>query len=93
MINQTYTDYSGNNWTRVSKRRARALYNAGHTITLVAAYMRPFGAWCLSVPLNISDLHYINDTFDTLVAEYEYFNCNNECGKYAAYYVRTEVLE
>ncbi len=29
-----------------------------------------------------------NTEFDTIVNCYEYYNCNNECGNYAAYYIK-----
>lgn len=91
MKNLTVTDRDGVSWSRVNKRRARSAYNAGRDVIISPVYADPFGPWCLSVKLNRGEQWY-SDNFDSLVFDYEYYNCNSECGKYAAYYVRTEVL-
>lgn len=94
MTNRIYTDNKGISWTRVNKRRARALYDAGHTITVAPVNMRLNHVWCTYIRIGRKLKFSLDDSFDSLVNDYEYYNCNsNEVGRYPAYYVRSEVLE
>nr|DAO52123.1 MAG TPA: hypothetical protein [Caudoviricetes sp.] len=94
MTNRTLTDNKGISWTRISKRRARALYDAGYTITVAPVNMRLNNVWCTYIRIGRKLKFSLDDSFDSLVNDYEYYNCNsNEVGHYPAYYVRSEVLE
>lgn len=92
MIKLEFKDYDGNNWTRVSLRRARALYNNGHTIVVVPVLAHPFGPWRISASLNRLRPSNAGRSFDAIVNEYMCYNSSEELGKYAAYYVRSEVI-
>lgn len=92
MTNRTFTDHDGATWQRVSKRRARVLYDAGHTIKIAPALINPVSAWNINADI-VQKIQTYNETFDTRINAFEYFNCNSECGKYAAYYIRTEVIK
>lgn len=92
MTNRTITDRDGAMWQRVNKRRARSAYNAGHTIKIAPALIDPVSAWNINADIT-QKIQDCNETFDTRVNAFEYFNCNTECGKYAAYYIRTEVIK
>nr|DAI42756.1 MAG TPA: hypothetical protein [Caudoviricetes sp.] len=94
MTNRTLTDNKGISWMRVNKRRARALYDAGSDVIITPANIRPFNPWRTHVRISSRRQCGCNVTFDSIINEYEYYNCNsNEVGRYPAYYVKSEVLE
>lgn len=45
MTDRTLTDNKGISWARVSKRRARSAYNAGHDVIITPVYADPFNMW------------------------------------------------
>lgn len=93
MTNRTLTDDKGISWMRVSKRRARSAYDAGHEVIISPVYMDPFGSWALAVHVCADFWSCAGAKFDAIVDRFAIFNCNSKCGKYAAYYVRTEVIK
>lgn len=94
MTDRTLTDNKGISWTRVSKRRARALYDAGHTITVSPVNMSLNHVWCTYIRIGRKLKFSLGDSFDSLVNDYEYYNCNgNDVGRYPAFYARTEVIK
>lgn len=64
------------------KRTARRHYNNGESIILlpVKCYTEVFA---FETEKNYNKIR----TFDNLVTEFEYYNCNHETGYYAAFYV------
>ena len=84
MINAVFY-VNGEEWKRVQKARARHEYNAGKEVVLCPCELRPFGPWHPEVM--ISKEHCLEE-FETVVLNYEWYNCKDGCGKYAAYYVR-----
>lgn len=72
---------------RVSKRTARRHYNNGEPIILlpVKCYTEMFA---FETEENYNKIR----EFDNLVNEFEYYNCNHECGYYAAFYVAEEKM-
>lgn len=68
---------------RIGKREARRRYNNGEEILLAPhkANVELFGGWISNANCG---------KFDILVNEHEFFNCNAELGKYAAYYMKIE---
>lgn len=94
MINRTFTyRVDGRAYVRISKRRARALYNAGHKLILAPVNMIPESAWCNTQCIGKNLKYSDGGAFDTLVNAFEYYNCNTECGEYAAYYARLEAID
>jgi hypothetical protein len=94
--------YKSNICERVSKNKAKSLYNAGFTVFALPCKVRPVfpsegGAalyypceWNLFTPG--SDMKKAWD-FEKLVNAYSYYNCNyNELGKYIAFYVKSEKI-
>ena len=83
-MNKIYlSDVWGNlSLERVSKRTARRHYNNGESIIIlpVKCYSEQFA---FETEENYNKIR----TFDNLVTEFEYYNCNYECGYYAAFYV------
>ena len=71
-------------FVRISKSEAKRRYNAGETIRFCACNMSPVNMWgcyydcCLEV----------GREFEAVVNAFRYYNCNNETGRYPAYYVK-----
>lgn len=69
---------------RVSKYEAKQRYNAGEAIRICACNMSPVSIWgcygdcCLEA----------DGEFETVVNAFRYYNCDNETGRYPAYYVK-----
>jgi len=69
-------------WVRVSKRMARKLHEGGKEVYAIAVKLNPSSPWGLTYPLNV------DEPFDKQINEFEVYNCNYECGKYAAFYIK-----
>lgn len=71
---------------QVQKRTARKLFESGETIYIQACNMQPFGVWstCYDINKDRSD----GATFESIVNNFEYYNCNAETGYYATFYKR-----
>lgn len=80
------------NYTRISKRAARAAYNAGQIVRLCACNMSPLNVWgaCFDIRLATSPVLDPSHTFDRTVNSFTLYNCNSETGRYPAYYVCAE---
>lgn len=74
---------NGTTYLRVSKARARRLYNTGGEVRISPCNMRPDSPWGCPMPIsNKSDR-----TFDAVVTEYEVFTCaNRKVGLHVAFY-------
>lgn len=68
-------------WERISKRQARNLYNKGASIVIAPCKVHPFGVMG-GLEIN-NGLDY---DFDQWVNRFQYYNCNYECGYYAAFW-------
>ena len=84
-------------WTRVSKRTARKLYNAGRKIRLCPVKANPCNQYYpMSFDMSKDDKFEVEPfdwemEFDTRVNRFEWYNCQyNETGKYSAFYVKGE---
>lgn len=73
----------------INKLKARNLYNKGFTIALLPCNVRSLTG--IVQPVRITKQPGMD--FDKIVNEYEYYNCNNELGKYTHFYVDEIVLE
>lgn len=78
-------------WSRINKTAARKAFNAGMDVLFVPCNMsiRRDCYFNYHVLLNNRGPEFDNSTrnFDTLCNHFEYYNCNNETGKYAAFYI------
>lgn len=86
------------NYRRVSKQVARRIYNGGGVVRLTACKMSPVNVWGAYTDATPERLAQVstdgfnvtvarNREFETVVNAFQYYNCNNECGRYAAYYI------
>lgn len=78
-------------YTRIDKRAARRLYNAGKDILIIADNLRPFTPWHCETITNINNLDEWDkgktDCFDRFVNMFEIYNCvSRETGYHAAFY-------
>ena len=72
---------------RINKRTARKLFNEGKEFWIVPRFQDPLH-WGVLVNYKSDANYYVGySSFDSLVNAFEYYNCNNERGCYAAYYV------
>lgn len=71
-------------YKRVNKRVARKLFNAGGVVYLAPCKANPCSDW-----VGLIDIRKESAAFDTVINEFEYYNCNFEMGKRAAYYVES----
>lgn len=80
------------NYTRISKRAARAAYNAGQTIRLCACNMSPRNVWGAYSDIRLATSPALDPlyAFDYTVDGFAHYNCNSETGRYPAYYVCAE---
>lgn len=74
--------------TRISKTTARKMFNEGNEIWICACNMQPK----TGILLNISNYTGLARDFDRIVNAFQYYNCNNECGRYPAYYIGEQPL-
>ena len=78
---------------QVSKPTAKKLYKQGKTVFLQSCKFHPIGVWSNAMPMNIKDGDIKpnwaeSDTkFENRVNSFEYYNCSNEQGQYAHFYV------
>lgn len=75
---------TGKTIKRISKSEARKLFNQGIDIQIVPCKCNPTSLYYTGLWYNEKALE---TDFDTLVRNFEIYNCNdNETGKYAAFY-------
>lgn len=69
---------------RVNKATARKMYRSGCEIHLLPCKVRLKNEWVSPIAISL-ETHKV--TFDRVVNQYEYYNCNKDLGYYAHYYV------
>lgn len=84
---------NGTTYKQVRKDTARKLYAQGHEIALLQCKANPFSLWVNfhtimpKLPFGSLENFTFEKQFDACVNSYEYYNCNNESGKYANFFV------
>nr|DAG02237.1 MAG TPA: hypothetical protein [Siphoviridae sp. ctmqu18]DAI46367.1 MAG TPA: hypothetical protein [Caudoviricetes sp.] len=74
----------GKEYKKVDKRVARKLFDAGGVVYLAPCKANPCSDW-----VGLIDIRKESAAFDTVINKFEYYNCNTELGKRAAYYVES----
>jgi hypothetical protein len=69
---------------KINKVTARKLYNEGKEFWITACNMRPKAGILIG---SMSFERMADIPFDTMVNSFTYYNCDNERGRYPAYYV------
>jgi len=93
----TVSGYDGiEQFEHVHKATARKAYSDGKTIAIDGRLMRPFNSWHTTYVTSKSDrierygIEAENNCgFDEMVSNFEYYNCDSERGRRAAFYVKT----
>lgn len=72
---------------KINKAAARKLYNTNRPFWIVACNLRP---QCGILIGSTSFEHMADISFDDMVNSFEYYNCSNDTGRYAAFYTDDE---
>lgn len=75
-------EYDGRTWERVTKARARKVYESGGQVA-VSPVLARWGVWV--EPYIISNS--TGGPFDLTISAVEFYNCGAELGRYLAYYI------
>ena len=84
--------YNFNTVIRINKIQARKLYNEGKDVFFIPHKLNPennfynLGIW------ENKDLWGQYEDFETLVNNFEHYNCTNETGLYTAFYIKKESI-
>jgi len=80
-------DFQNDTVHKVNKATARNYFRAGKKVYVLPCKVRYDNEWIKPFLLQKTN------TFDRIVSEYEYHNCNAELGYYCSYYVENEEVE
>ena len=81
-------EYNNNGIKRISRTVAKKEYEAGRDVLFIPCNMNPCSNWGLGIWQNKKyDGQY--DNFNKLYNFYQWYNCNNETGKYISFYIKT----
>lgn len=87
MRNLTFTgDYYSERITlsQVQKRTAKKMYDSGETVYMQSSNFHPFGIWSKAHAIIKTKSN--DESFDSLVHNFEYYNCGSESGRYVIFY-------
>lgn len=89
-----FADDGHTRYYKVRKPTAKKLWKSGLPITFCPSKLHPFGGRRPSVSINPKETDINQRTFDMVLGEFCFFNCNlHETGYYASYYVRRDDLK
>lgn len=70
---------------KINKLTARKIFNEGHKVFLIPCKCRTNSVWQTGCWIDNTTF---DRSFDSIVDEFEYYNCNKELGTYSAYYIK-----
>lgn len=70
---------------KIRKNTARKIYNDGGVVIILPCKCHPGAAWLMGFEIQIDSSN--GRDFDSVIYEFEYYNCNPEHGKYTAFYL------
>ena len=79
--------YSFGDYTRVSKAAMQSVIKRNIEFIIIPCNGRLETPWGLGVAVKPDEMLKEYGTFNNFVNHFEYYNCNNELGNYAAFYV------
>lgn len=82
-----FNNFNDGNYKRVTKRTAKKLFNAGTTIYLLPCKACLNSYWFSPYAMEYNHVIENGENFDTMINSFEFYNCNNEMGKYTSFYV------
>lgn len=71
---------------QINVKTAHRLFESGKEVFLQSSNMRFESVWCNAMPLKKETA--FTDDWEYIVADFAYYNCDNERGKYIHYFVR-----
>ena len=79
--------------TKITKKEAMKRYEKGQTVIFCASKMRPDGFFFQGCPMQKHEIesnpwHGEGTTFEQLINNYSYYNCNKETGLGITYYIK-----
>ena len=74
-------------FSRITKRAAEKLYEQGKTVYVSSCNMSPVSIWQPAIPINRQD-EMGESSFPARINAFEYYNCDRERGRYAAFYFK-----
>ena len=77
-------------YNRISKARARAMYNQNKDIYICPVKLSPVSTWQGATRINKELIDEYNRSFENVINHFWYYYCNNETGNYLAFYEREE---
>ena len=77
------------NWVQVQKRTAKRLFEAGEELVFCPCNMRPFGVWSCGILIEANRYKTEDISFESCVANFEYYNTSSEQGMYTTFYKRS----
>lgn len=84
MRNLTDRDSTGQKWMQIQKRTAKKLFEQGEDLIFCPCNFWPFGVWSPGVLIEAGRSEEIS--FESCVANFEYYNCGAEQGHYTTFY-------
>lgn len=86
-MNKETTYYNNKHYERIDKRQARKAFAAGENILICPSNMTLYSniIWACAYEINNKKCDQF-DTFDTVINNFEYYNCNRESGTYTKFY-------
>lgn len=73
----------GEAFQQVNKTKAERLFNEGTEIFLLPCNANPNSVWISLCPVKKDD-----ESFNSVVNGYKYYNCNRELGLYVVYFIK-----
>lgn len=75
------------NLQQVSRRTAKKAYDEGNMVFLQSCNMRWGNMWQHPCPISRDTSYNIGNSFESVVADYIYYNCDSERGLYPQYFI------
>lgn len=73
-------------WDKINKIQAEKLYILGKTIYVLPCRVTLDNPWIK--PYEIHQDHVGDNSFDKVINNYMYYNCNSELGNYCSFYIK-----
>lgn len=91
MRQRTYTD-GGKTYTRISKAKARAAYNAGLEVVLCPVNLKPGVLWYQETHVDKESSG--NESFENVLNFFEFYHiCKTKANRYTAFYVPVHTVD
>jgi hypothetical protein len=86
-----YDDATKCNWVQVQKRTAKRLFEQGEELVFCPCNFVPFGVWNCGMLIEADRYKTEEISFESCVANFEYYNCGAEQGQYTTFYAKHRI--